>query len=83
MLDQVKLYEYPALADLGTWNYARACFLLQRDWMNFEKCGGLAQGESTHAIASNKCSSCKSVFIPYELYLADGFLQYPGGNDPR
>jgi hypothetical protein len=36
MFNQVKFNEYPALADLGTGDFARACFLLQRDRMNLE-----------------------------------------------
>jgi hypothetical protein len=36
MLNQVKLDEYPALADLGTWDFASACFFLQRNGVNFE-----------------------------------------------
>ncbi len=48
MLDQVKFDKYPALADLGARYLPGACLFLQRDGMNFEKLGGLSQGERTH-----------------------------------
>ena len=47
MLDQVKLDEHPAFADLGTGYLASLGFLLQSDRMNLEQLGGLFEGEGT------------------------------------
>lgn len=52
MLNQVKLDKYPAFADLGTGDFSRTGFRLERDRMNFEQFGGLLKGEGAHGITS-------------------------------
>ena len=48
MLDQVNVEKDPALADLGTGDFTRTGFILQRDRMNLQELGGLEQGERVH-----------------------------------
>jgi hypothetical protein len=40
VLEEVNVDEYPALADLGTWDLAGACLLLQRHRMDMQERGG-------------------------------------------
>jgi hypothetical protein len=55
VLDQVNVDEHPALADLRTWNFASARFLLQRYRMNVQERGGGLQIERVHANAMGVC----------------------------
>ena len=64
MFNQVKLDEYPALADLGTGYIASACFLLQSDRMNLEQLGGLSQGERIHAAISKSTPNQPACLSP-------------------
>jgi hypothetical protein len=48
MLDQVNFHEHPALANLGTGDFSRPCFVLQGDRMNLEEAGSFLQGKCFH-----------------------------------
>ena len=49
MFDQVNVAEDPAFADLGAWDLAGTCLLLQRDRMDMQERGSGLQIEGIHA----------------------------------
>ena len=49
MFNKVNVYEYPALADLGTGYFPGAGFFLQRHRMDVQERGGGLQIERVHA----------------------------------
>jgi len=56
VFDQVNLNEDPALADLGSGDFAGPRFLLEGNWMQLEQLGGFLQGERVHSDRSTGLS---------------------------
>jgi len=44
MVDQVIVYEYPALADACAWDFSGSCFQLKRGRMNLQQVRSFLQG---------------------------------------